>query len=115
MQDDYLDAFGDAAIFGKEPGGDIKQNKKTFLLIHALEVATAQQKKELDELMQKESPDKVEKVLSIFKECKVDEWAESLKVKYMNEAFEHLENIAVMDKRKKPLIELANYLMNRTK
>ena len=115
VQDDYLDAFGDAAIFGKEPGGDIKQNKKTFLLIHALEVATTQQKKELDELMQKESPDKVEKVLSIFKECKVDEWAESLKVKYMNEAFEHLENIAVMDKRKKPLIELANYLMNRTK
>ena len=115
VQDDYLDAFGDAAIFGKEPGGDIKQNKKTFLLIHALEVATTQQKKELDELMQKESPDKVEKVLSIFKECKVDEWAESLKVKYMNEAFEHLENISVMDKRKKPLIELANYLMNRTK
>ena len=115
IQDDYLDAFGDAAIFGKEPGGDIKQNKKTFLLIHALEVATTQQKMELAEWIQKDTPDKVEKVISIFKACKVDEWAESLKVKYLNEAFEHLENIAVMDQRKKPLIELANYLINRTK
>ena len=115
VQDDYLDAFGDAALFGKEPGGDIKQNKKTFLLIHALEVATAKQKAELLELMKTDKPDKVEKVLEIFKACKVDEWAESLKVKYVKEAFAHLENIAVVEKRKQPTIELAHYLMNRTK
>jgi geranylgeranyl diphosphate synthase type II len=113
VQDDYLDAFGDAAIFGKEPGGDIKQNKKTFLLIHALEVANAAQKKELNELLSTNAPDKVEKVVAIFKSCGVDAWAEASKAKYMQEAFEHLESIAVVSDRKKPLIELANYLMNR--
>jgi geranylgeranyl diphosphate synthase, type II len=113
VQDDYLDAFGDAAIFGKEPGGDIKQNKKTFLLIHALEVANATQKKELNELLSTNAPDKVEKVVAIFKSCGVDAWAEASKAKYMQEAFEHLESIAVVSDRKKPLIELANYLMNR--
>ena len=115
IQDDYLDAYGDAAIFGKEPGGDIKQNKKTFLLIHALEVANAKQKAELHELMKSDAADKVEKVLAIFKACKVDAWAEELKAKYMNEAFAHLENIAVVEKRKQPIIDLAHYLMNRTK
>jgi geranylgeranyl diphosphate synthase type II len=113
VQDDYLDAFGDAALFGKEPGGDIKQNKKTFLLIHALEVANAQQKKELITLLASTAPDKVEKVLSIFKSCGVDAWAQDCKAKYLQEAFEHLEAIAVVSDRKKPLIELANYLMNR--
>ena len=89
--------------------------KKIFDNLFQIPFYTSEQKKELQALMQADSPDKVDKVLSIFKQCKVDEWAESLKVKYMNEAFEHLENIAVMDIRKKPLIELANYLMNRTK
>ncbi len=115
IQDDYLDAFGDAALFGKEPGGDIKQNKKTFLLIHALEVANEKQKADLHDLIKSNPADKVEKVLAIFKDCKVDEWAEQLKARYMNEAFAHLGNIAVVEKRKQPIIELAHYLMNRTK
>jgi len=113
IQDDYLDAFGDAAIFGKEAGGDIKQNKKTFLLLHALEVANAEQKAELESLLNTNTKDKVEKVLAIFKACGVDAWAEDLKAKYLKEAFEHLEAIAVVSNRKQPLIELANYLMNR--
>ncbi len=115
IQDDYLDAFGDAALFGKEPGGDIKQNKKTFLLIHALEVANEKQKADLHDLIKSNPADKVEKVLAILKDCKVDEWAEQLKARYMNEAFAHLGNIAVVEKRKQPIIELAHYLMNRTK
>lgn len=113
VQDDYLDAFGDAAIFGKEAGGDIKQNKKTFLLIHALEVANQNQKLALEALLKSDQEDKVEKVLAIFKACGIDTWAESIKAKYLKEAFEHLESIAVTSDRKKPLIELANYLMNR--
>ena len=113
IQDDYLDAFGDAAIFGKEAGGDIKQNKKTFLLLHALEVANAEQKAALESLLKTNTEDKVEKVLAIFKACGVDAWAEDLKAKYLKEAFEHLEAIAVVSNRKQPLIELANYLMNR--
>ena len=47
IQDDYLDAFGDPEKFGKQVGGDIVANKKTFLLIHALEVATGTQAQEL--------------------------------------------------------------------
>jgi len=113
VQDDYLDAFGDAALFGKEPGGDIKQNKKTFLLIHALEVANKEQKLALTDLLKSDGIDKVEKVLAIFKECSIDTWAEHTKSTYLKKAFEHLESIAVTSDRKKPLIELANYLMNR--
>ncbi len=115
IQDDYLDAYGNAADFGKEVGGDIKQNKKTFLLLHAMSVATAAQRKALDELLNDNAANKVEKVLEIFNACGVAEWAENLKAKYMEEAFEHLESIAVVSSRKQPLIDLANYLMNRNK
>ena len=113
IQDDYLDAFGDAAVFGKDAGGDIKQNKKTFLLIRALETANLEQLKALNALLTSDPADKVEQVLAIFKACKVDAWAEALKQKYMQEALAHLEAIAVVEARKKPLIDLANYLMNR--
>jgi geranylgeranyl diphosphate synthase type II len=113
IQDDYLDAFGDAAVFGKDAGGDIKQNKKTFLLIRALETANPEQLKGLNALLTSDPADKVEQVLAIFKDCKVDAWAEALKQKYMQEALAHLEAIAVVEARKKPLIDLANYLMNR--
>lgn len=115
IQDDYLDAYGDAVEFGKEVGGDIKQNKKTFLLLHALNVANQTQQAELSRLLATNAPDKVEKVLGIFNACGVAEWAENLKAKYMQEAFEHLEAIAVVSARKKPLIDLANYLMKRNK
>lgn len=113
IQDDYLDAFGDASVFGKEAGGDIKQNKKTFLLIRALETANPDQLKTLNALLASDAADKVDQVLAIFKACKVDAWAEDLKQKYMQEALAHLEAIAVVEARKKPLIDLANYLMNR--
>ena len=115
IQDDYLDAYGDAANFGKEVGGDIKQNKKTFLLLHALSVANKNQRAALDELLKNDHPDKVEKVLEIFNTCGVGAWAENLKSKYLQEAFDHLESIAVVSARKQPLIALANYLINRNK
>ena len=57
----------------------------------------------------------IQKVLAIFNACGVGEWAENLKAKYLQEAFDHLESIAVVSARKQPLIELANYLMNRNK
>ena len=113
IQDDYLDAFGDAAVFGKDAGGDIKQNKKTFLLIRALETANPEQLTALNALLASDAPNKVDQVLAIFKACKVDAWAEDLKQQYMQEALAHLEAIAVVEARKKPLIDLANYLMNR--
>lgn len=115
IQDDYLDAYGDAAIFGKEPGGDIKQNKKTFLLLHALSVADKEQSEALELLLKNDDAQKVDKVLAIFNECGVGAWAENLKAKYLQEAFGHLESIAVVSARKQPLIDLANYLMSRNK
>ncbi|MES2328722.1 MAG: polyprenyl synthetase family protein [Bacteroidota bacterium] len=113
VQDDYLDAFGDPEKFGKETGGDIRQNKKTFLLLHALEVASAEQKTSLQQLMQQNPADKVQQVLAIFKECNVDEWAQQLKEKYLQTALKHLDDIAVMSVRKKPLQELAEFLIQR--
>ena len=121
VQDDYLDAFGDPEKFGKQPGGDILSNKKTFLMIHALDVATASQKQKLQELMNIPTPgeqdkkNKVGAVLEIFRDCKVDEWAEALKEKYYAEAMKHLEDIAVLSARKKELEVLAKYLLQRDK
>lgn len=113
IQDDYLDAFGDPEKFGKQIGGDILSNKKTFLLLHAIEVATANQKKEIDTLISTNPTDKVEKMLTIYKDCKVDEWAKELKEKYYKTALKNLADIAVLAIRKKPLYELATYLMER--
>lgn len=113
VQDDYLDAFGDPEKFGKEIGGDIRANKKTFLMIHALEVCAPAQQQELQQLMKTNGDDKVSKVLSIFKGAGVDEWARSLKDQFMNKAFQHLEDTAVLSRRKEPLQQLAQYLMQR--
>jgi geranylgeranyl diphosphate synthase type II len=113
IQDDYLDAFGDPEKFGKDVGGDIRQNKKTFLLLYALEVASAQQKAQLLQLIKDNPADKVEQVLGIFKDCNVDDWAKSLKDKYIQTALQHLEDIAVVSSRKKPLMELADFLIQR--
>ena len=113
IQDDYLDAFGDPAKFGKQVGGDIIANKKTFLMIHAMQSASAAQKEQLQELMQTNHAGKVEKVLSIFKSAGVDEWALQLKNEYLEKSMAHLEEIAVMSKRKEPLKELARFLVQR--
>lgn len=113
IQDDYLDAFGDPEKFGKQVGGDIIANKKTFLLIHTLDVAEEQLKKELEHLIQTNPADKVQKVLAIMKACNADAWAKELKEKYLITAMHHLEEIAVISKRKEPLKELAQFLVQR--
>ena len=113
VQDDYLDAYGDPQKFGKQVGGDILANKKTFLLIHALETTTGSQQKELHNLLNSDPDNKIEKVLQIFHDCKVDKWALQLKNKYLDEALLHLEDIAVLSKRKQPLKELAQFLIKR--
>lgn len=113
IQDDYLDAFGNPETFGKEVGGDIKQNKKTFLLIHALEVATPQQKQQLRQLMVNNPPDKVAQVLLLFTECGVAEWAKELKERYLQNAYDHLAAIQLPENRKAALQELAAYLIVR--
>ena len=111
VQDDYLDAFGDKDKTGKQVGGDILANKKTFLLIHAME--SASHKKELEQLIKTNPLNKIEKVVAVYKDCKADEWALQLKNKYFDEALTHLEDIAVLSKRKEPLRELALFLVQR--
>lgn len=113
VQDDYLDAFGDPEKFGKQVGGDILANKKTFLLIHALQCASEQDKQTLLSLLRSNPADKVEKVLTIYKNCGVDQWALSLKQQLLDKALENLEQVAVLSARKVPLRELASYLIQR--
>lgn len=115
IQDDYLDAFGDPEKFGKQVGGDIMANKKTFLMIHALQSASEQRRRELRQLMADNPEDKVERVLSIFRETGIEQWALELKEQYLNVAFQHLEDIAVLSSRKQPLTRLAHYLVQRDK
>jgi geranylgeranyl diphosphate synthase type II len=113
IQDDYLDAFGDPEKFGKKPGGDIMANKKTFLLLQALKVASTGQQEELKDLLLQDDESKIVRVLNIYKSCNIDEWAKQLKQKYFSIALKHLGEIAVRSIRKKPLEELADYLMER--
>lgn len=113
IQDDYLDAFGNPEKFGKDAGGDIRQNKKTFLLIHALEMVTGNDKLMLQELLQTNSPDKVKRVIKIYRDVKVDDWALTLKQQYYDKAMQHLEDTAVTRARKKELQELAQFLIDR--
>lgn len=115
VQDDYLDAFGDPEKFGKQVGGDILANKKTFLLIHALETAPAAEQKELRRLLQTNEDGKVQKVLQIFRDTGIDAWAKSLKNSFIEEAAGHMEEIAVLSVRKKPLTDLMHYLVQRDK
>ena len=113
VQDDYLDAFGDPKKFGKKQGGDIVANKKTFLLIQAMNVCSPSQRQELLALSKEDRHDKIEQVLKIYEACELNQWARELKAKYMSKALEHLEEIAVLSARKKPLEELAHYLLDR--
>ena len=113
IQDDYLDAFGDASKVGKRTGGDIVANKKTFLLIRALESGSADQVAALQSLIKENPADKIERVLEIFRQSDVDSWAINLKEQYTREALYHLEEVAVVSSRKKSLQSLVDFLIRR--
>jgi geranylgeranyl diphosphate synthase type II len=113
VQDDWLDAFGDPSTFGKLKGGDIAANKKTFLLVKALESASPERKQELTELLIYSGADKVERVTFIYQESGVGQAAQEAKNYYMEKAYLSLENISVAPERKKSLKELAVYLLER--
>ncbi len=115
VQDDYLDCFGDPEKFGKLPGGDILSNKKTFLMVHTMDVANEYQKAELKKLATTNPDDKVARTLQLFRDCKADSWANSLKEKYYEAALKNLEDIAVLQSRKEELTRLAGYLLQRDK
>ena len=115
LQDDYLDAFGDAEKLGKQNGGDIKANKKTYLLLKALENANATQHKEIEDLLKSESDQKVASMLSLYNATGADVACRQEAEKYSKAAFNCFEEVAIPSRRKQPLFELANYLLMRDK
>ncbi|HET6255935.1 MAG TPA: polyprenyl synthetase family protein [Puia sp.] len=113
IQDDYLDCYGDAAKFGKKPGGDILAGKKTFLLVKTLEVATDAQRRRICELETAPAADKIAGMLELYHSCGVDAWVRELKEQYRQAAHQSLEDIAVLTRRKEPLRQLTDLLLQR--
>lgn len=115
IMDDYLDVFGDQAQFGKKHAGDIYENKKTVLYLLAREHATEDERKELDHWYSKKTDniDKVYGVEKIFRRTKVDEKALRLIEKHNEIGQSYLKKINIPEEKKKPFIELANYLLRR--
>lgn len=114
IQDDILDLYAESSKFGKQVGGDILANKKTFLLLKAFELADETIKKEMNILLDNASGDeKVIKMKQIFDQLKVREEAELLKTFYYKKALKNMEDISVSSESKHSLLELAESLMTR--
>jgi len=116
LQDDLLDIFSDEKQFGKIKGGDILANKKTFLFLKALELATG---KERVELMQYFSPemkdqtDKIKGVLGIYELLNVRQQTENEIETYYHKALNYIEMVSVDASRKVALRSIAEQLNNR--
>ena len=116
IQDDLLDSFGDPKTFGKSIGGDIVENKKTFLAIKARELAPPAMRIKLDELAtERDYVKKVELILTIYEQLGVKHVTRDLSEKYYSEALACLEEIDVPEDAKKELRQLAGELLNRDK
>lgn len=118
LKDDLLDVYGDFKTFGKKPGGDILSNKKTFLLIRALESSNHEQRKELEKWIGavNYNPDeKIAAVKNIYDELNLKSLVENLIEKYYLASLECLSSISVPDNRKKDLKDLSENLMYRDK
>jgi len=116
LKDDLLDVYGDKKTFGKQVGGDIISNKKTFLLIYALKMANTSQKKTLDEWITKVNFDETEKVNAVtelYNQIGVKEATEKEMNTYFDEAFELLEKIEGYDEGKEQLKLFTEKLIDR--
>ena len=119
LRDDYLDSFGDPAVFGKKIGGDICCNKKTFLMITALQTASEEQRKELlqwigctDATCHEQ---KIKAVLNIYQDLQIDIRCEEAIRAYFEKSVGSLKDVQLSDNKKDILIKFANDLMGRTK
>lgn len=116
LQDDVLDVYGDKNKFGKQVGGDIISNKKTFLLLKALELVKGKTQNELTaQLAAKnfEPQEKVKIITSIYDELSVKKLAEEKMDFYYHQALKHLANISVPSSQKILLEKFAEKLMVR--
>ena len=115
LQDDILDVYGDPKQFGKQRGGDILANKKTYLLLKAFEMADAATRSKLtDWLADHSDPSaKINNITAIYDALGVRSEVEAAKQLYINQAYNALNTIPVEIARKTPLRELAHMLLNR--
>jgi len=116
LQDDILDVYGDKDKFGKQVGGDIISNKKTYLLLKALELEALSDSISLNELLINNhisSQDKVEAITAIYDRLKVKEFAIQEKQNFYEIAMKELEAIDLPQERKSALTSFAKYLMVR--
>jgi geranylgeranyl diphosphate synthase type II len=118
IQDDLLDVYGDASIFGKIAGGDIVSNKKTFLLVKALELATGTRLKKLQELLNSREThpeEKINTIIEIYDSLHIRSITEDLASDYISQSLDLLENITAEPERKSELSLLATSLIGRNK
>jgi geranylgeranyl diphosphate synthase type II len=116
LQDDYLDAFGDPKTFGKQVGGDIIENKKTFLYLKALAFSTEQEQRQLEHLFSlttNDNTEKIQAVKDIFESCGSAEATKQETLHYTNKAFSILETLNISEDNKLALKEFGRQLMNR--
>ena len=117
LQDDYLDAFGDPETFGKRAGGDIIENKKTYLYLQALQKLSSSESEQLRHLytiFPSDTQQKVEAVTHLFEESGAAAKTREEIVKYTEEAFRLLEEINIQKGQKVLLKELGESLLTRT-
>lgn len=117
LQDDYLDTFGNPETFGKQVGGDIIENKKTYLYLNALRNASAKQKNMLFNLFSSENSipteEKIRKVSSLYREIKADKAIRTAIKNYTDNAFSTLNTIAISEDKKEILRQFGQKLMDR--
>ena len=116
LQDDYLDVYGDPKVFGKKIGGDITSNKKTYMLINALNKANARQRKELEKWIGCRSFDRDEKVAAVtalYSKIGVDKMAIDCINRYFDEANKYLSAVNLPGARKTELTAYAQKLLHR--
>ena len=116
LQDDWLDVYGDPKVFGKNIGGDILCNKKTYMLITALQQADDAQRAELEGWLSAtncEPAEKIAAVTRLYNKVGVGERCMERVEAYYNEGLAVLDSVALPAERKQVLKEFACSLMNR--
>jgi geranylgeranyl diphosphate synthase, type II len=116
LQDDYLDCFGDPETFGKQVGGDIIENKKTYLYLKAIEFAKASEKEQLLHLFSihpSDNGDKIESVKEIFNATGASKATQQAIQDYTLKAFATLQKISIDNEKKEKLQSFGENLMGR--
>jgi len=118
LKDDILDLYSDTQVFGKIKGGDIKENKKTYLYLTALQDADEKQRESLLRYFSSTEFDfeiKLQAVKNIYEDLQVKEKTEKAIDQYVKSALDCLQTVSVAEEKKQQLRDLANALVKRDK